>query len=193
MWVPFLVFFPRKRGGAKSLCWKCLCAFSVPYWGIMRFGALRAQSRKKSPKMSRWGLSASGPKRSRKRVDMDYFKTISTRVRLRFLDFLGPVVERSWGLVFGLLFRLWARRAQLTPLAGKRAPKCRGLGLKFADFRHSQGLEAAPLLLVCCWCVPKICWFYLKVLTKKTWFPLVREWKSWKLQWEQFLPRPGSP
>ena len=27
-----------------------------------------------------------------------------------------------------------------------------------------------------------------KVLTKETWFPLLREWKSWKLQWEQFLP-----
>ena len=32
-----------------------------------------------------------------------------------------------------------------------------------------------------------------KVLTKETWFPLLREWKSWKLQWEQFLPRQGSP
>ena len=32
-----------------------------------------------------------------------------------------------------------------------------------------------------------------KVLTKETWFSLVREWKSWKLQQEQFLPRAGSP
>ena len=32
-----------------------------------------------------------------------------------------------------------------------------------------------------------------KVLTKETWFSLLREWKFWKLQWEQFLPRPGSP
>ena len=32
-----------------------------------------------------------------------------------------------------------------------------------------------------------------KVLTKETWFSLLREWKLWKLQWEQFLPRPGSP
>ena len=29
-----------------------------------------------------------------------------------------------------------------------------------------------------------------KVLTKETWFSLLREWKSYKLQ---FLPRPGSP
>ena len=28
-----------------------------------------------------------------------------------------------------------------------------------------------------------------KVLTKETWFSLVREWKSWKLQREQFLSR----
>ena len=32
-----------------------------------------------------------------------------------------------------------------------------------------------------------------KVLTKETWFPLLRAWKSWKLQWEQLLPQPGSP
>ena len=32
-----------------------------------------------------------------------------------------------------------------------------------------------------------------KVLTKETWLSLVREWKSCKLQWEQFLPQPGSP
>ena len=32
-----------------------------------------------------------------------------------------------------------------------------------------------------------------KVLTKETWFSLVREWKSWKLQWEPFSPQPGSP
>ena len=31
-----------------------------------------------------------------------------------------------------------------------------------------------------------------EVLTKETWFSLLREWKSWKLQWEQFLARPGS-
>ena len=27
-----------------------------------------------------------------------------------------------------------------------------------------------------------------KVLSKEAWFSLLREWKSWKLQWEQFLP-----
>ena len=27
-----------------------------------------------------------------------------------------------------------------------------------------------------------------KVLTKETWFSWLREWKSWKLQWEQFCP-----
>ena len=32
------------------------------------------------------------------------------------------------------------------------------------------------------------------ILTKETRFPLLRAWwKSWKLQWEQFLPWPGSP
>ena len=45
-----------------------------------------------------------------------------------------------------------------------------------------------------------ICWFSIWfwlwekwILTKETWFPLLREWKFWNLQWEQFLPRPGSP
>ena len=32
-----------------------------------------------------------------------------------------------------------------------------------------------------------------KVLTKETWFSLLRGWKSWKLRWEQFLAQPGSP
>ena len=32
-----------------------------------------------------------------------------------------------------------------------------------------------------------------EILSKENWFPLVRERKSWKLQWEQLLPRPGSP
>ena len=31
-----------------------------------------------------------------------------------------------------------------------------------------------------------------KVLTKETWFPLLREWKPWKLQWEQSFPRPEN-
>ena len=30
------------------------------------------------------------------------------------------------------------------------------------------------------------------ILTKETWFPFVRGWRSWKLQWEQLLPQPGS-
>ena len=32
-----------------------------------------------------------------------------------------------------------------------------------------------------------------KVLTKETWLSLLREYKSWKLQWERFLPWPGFP
>ena len=47
---------------------------------------------------------------------------------------------------------------------------------------------------------PQVCRFYFlnlaqkeKSLLRKTRFPLLREWKSWKLQWEQFLSRPGSP
>ena len=31
-----------------------------------------------------------------------------------------------------------------------------------------------------------------KVLSEETWFSLVREWKSWKLQWKQLQPRSGS-
>ena len=31
------------------------------------------------------------------------------------------------------------------------------------------------------------------ILIKETWFLLVGKWKSRKLQWEQFSPRPGSP
>ena len=43
----------------------------------------------------------------------------------------------------------------------------------------------------------QVCWLLLsepgserKVLTKETWFSLLREWKSLKLQWEQFLLQP---
>ena len=34
-------------------------------------------------------------------------------------DFLGPGAERPRELIFGLSFQLWARRAQMTPVAGK--------------------------------------------------------------------------
>ena len=34
-------------------------------------------------------------------------------------DFLGPGAERPRELIFGLFFQLWARRAQMTPVAGK--------------------------------------------------------------------------
>ena len=37
------------------------------------------------------------------------------------------------------------------------------------------------------------CWVGEVNPSKETWLPLVREWDSWKLQWAQLLPRPGSP
>ena len=46
---------------------------------------------------------------------------------------------------------------------------------------------------------PQVCWFYFLSLVQKeksllgNLIPPTKEWKSWKLQWEQFLPRPGSP
>ena len=63
---------------------------------------------------------------------------------------------------------------------------------------------SATLLAAPCWTGP--CWSQdlvivilslgpgsdRRVLSEQTLFPLLREWMSWRLQWEQLLVRPGS-
>ena len=56
------------------------------------------------------------PKRIRKRVTVDYFSTILALFRLHF-GLFGPP-----GTHFGLSLPLWARRAQMTPVAGPENP-----------------------------------------------------------------------
>ena len=53
-----------------------------------------------------------------KRVKIDCFSTILTLFRLPF-RLLGPQAKRPWELIFRLFLQLWARRAQMTPVAGK--------------------------------------------------------------------------
>ena len=77
---------------------------------------------KKSPKMSPRGLSAPGPKTSKtesktsrnsqKIVEFDSF----------FDSILDPQGREAPGTHFWTFFRLWAGRAQMTPVAGKRVP-----------------------------------------------------------------------
>ena len=72
--------------------------------------------------MSSLGLSAPEPKKSKteskrsqnswKTVNFDSFST-------PFSTFLGPGAERPQELISRLFFQLWARRAQMTPVAGK--------------------------------------------------------------------------
>ena len=89
------------RGPASGLIW-----------------ALRAQSWKKSSR----GLSAPGSrksKRSRKRVKIVEKQSILTLFRLRFRLFWASRGREARELIFRLFFQLWARRAQMTPVAGQ--------------------------------------------------------------------------
>ena len=74
---------------------------------------------KKSPKLGSRGREG---QKSRKRVEkeskIDYFWTFSTLFRL-FFDFSTPGAERPREPIFWLFFGLWARRAQMTPVAGE--------------------------------------------------------------------------
>ena len=73
--------------------------------------------RKWVPRPSRrWGPKS--PQRSRKRVKIDNFSTILTLFD-SVLDFLGPRVGRAREPIFELYLRLSARKAQMTPVAGK--------------------------------------------------------------------------
>ena len=83
--------------------------------------ALRAQSLKKSRKMS----SRGGPQKVEKGVEKESESTVFQLFWLFFdsiFDFLGPGAERPQELIFGLFFQLWARRAQMTPVAGPGNP-----------------------------------------------------------------------
>ena len=77
--------------------------------------ALRAQSWNKGPKTSSRGSGAQKVKKqSRKTVKIVEKQSILTLFRL-------------WELIFGLFSQLCARTAQMTPVAGKRFPKNRGV------------------------------------------------------------------
>ena len=71
-------------------------------------------------------LSASGPNKVQNGVDKESKSTIFSTILTLFdsvLDFLGPEAERAKELIFRLYSQLWARRAQMTPVAGPGNPK----------------------------------------------------------------------
>ena len=67
-------------------------------------------SRPRGPKSAKW---------SRKRVKIDYFSTILTLFRLFFWTFWAPGPKGPGKPIFELYLQLSARRAQMTPVAGK--------------------------------------------------------------------------
>ena len=80
-------------------------------------------------------------KRSRKRVKIDYFSTNVTLFRLCFGLFgpWGRKAERAWEPIFELYLQLSARRAQMTPVAGKnfRKPRfCNLWGVHARKWNH---------------------------------------------------------
>ena len=125
--VEGMCHFTSKPLESLSLFSECQDAENNPYWTWGGGGAtgviwaLRAQSRKNESLGPLGPGGPKSPKRSRKRVKIDYFSTISTRSRLRF-ELFGPRGREVPGTHFRTFFRLWARRAQMTPVAGKRAP-----------------------------------------------------------------------
>ena len=96
----------------------------LPATGVI--WALRAQSWKESRKMSSRGLSAPGPKKSQteskksqNRLFFNYFDSFSTP----FSTFWAPGPRGPGNSFSELFFKLWARRAQMTPVAGPGNPK----------------------------------------------------------------------
>ena len=63
------------------------------------------------------------PKQSRKRVKIDDFSTILTLFQLRS-GLFGPRGQEGRGTHFATLFATLGPRAQMTPVAGPRNPKC---------------------------------------------------------------------
>ena len=84
------------------------------------------------------------------------------------------------------VFRHWKDTAvsNVGSTASGRKTSCPDLGL---DFRIPYWPPPPNVCRFSIWfCVGK------KILSKETWFSLLREWKFWKLGWGQFLPWPGS-
>ena len=110
------------RGLAKGIGRKGFpLGFRGPATGVI--WALRAQSWKKSPRMSCRGLSAPGSKKSKTESKKSQNSIVFQLFWLFFdsgFDFLGFRAERPRELIFGLFFQLWAQRAQMTvtPVAG---------------------------------------------------------------------------
>ena len=91
--------------------------------------ALRAQSWKMSPKMSSRASRPRGPKsrkQSRKRVKIVKHLSILTLFRPHF-RLLGLRRREARELILGVFFQLWARRAQMTRVAGKSFRNLNGL------------------------------------------------------------------
>ena len=103
---------------------------SLPATGVIWF--LRAQSRKKSEDGFLAPLSPKGWKyRKREKIqegqkilNSDFFLTLSW-------------LFQPWGH-FRIFFRLWARRAQMTPVAGEEDRKVRFKGVHFHCLNQSQ-------------------------------------------------------
>ena len=69
----------------------------------------------KSKKVRKWVPRARGSKKSKKSAKLTNFLTSWTLFWLFFDFFFDPGAERPWEPTFGFFFRLWARRAQMTP------------------------------------------------------------------------------
>ena len=79
--------------------------------------------------MSSWALSAPGVQKVQNGVENEpnstiFHSTIVTLFRLRF-GLFGTLAERLQEHIFALFLPLWARRAQITPVAGKSLCKLR--------------------------------------------------------------------
>ena len=97
---------------------------------------LRAQSRKKSPRISVWDLSSLGPSKSKteSKKSQNSWKQSNSRFGLFFdsaLDFLDARCREALETHFELFLPLWAQSAQMTPVAGPENPSANHLHPKW--------------------------------------------------------------
>ena len=94
-----------------------------------------------------WGPKS--PKRSRKRVKIDYFSTILTLFRLRF-GLFGPWGRKGPGTHFRTLFATFGRKGPNDPCSGQKFSQSKGpfsyQGVSTRRVRHSPGTELFPNL-----------------------------------------------
>ena len=126
------------RPGPVERAFKTGLRSSSPATGVI--WALRAQSPKK---VRKWVPGAG--RKSRKRVEKEskiaYFSTFWTLFRL-FFDFFDPRGREDPGTHFRTFFGLWARRTEVTPVAGEEDRKNRAL------FALKNGRFACSFLLL---------------------------------------------